>query len=166
MKVAFATSVTDFATTDVENLASSGGQRFTRTFNDKMYRWVKNATGADLVAGYAVFWGTNDTTKGEVYKMNQSTKGTSLGQFAGIAMSAIPSGSYGWIQTRGYNASVFVEGTTDITAFATLKGVNDQFYLVLGAAVGTAPLHVRTAIATVAFTTDATGNTPCEIRAD
>lgn len=159
-KVGWQTLTTDTKPTDVETMVQTGGPRHARVGpSDRKFRWVKNATGGALVLGDVVFFGSNDKTIGEVYKVNQSGKGTHLGLMAGVVNSTngIASGEYGWIQVKGYNPSINMESTTDIAAGDFLKGVNDQLYVIKSVAVGTAPTHVNGVVAVTAKTADSAG---------
>jgi hypothetical protein len=42
------------------------------------------------------------------------TIGTKQGNFAGVALVLIPSGSYGWIQTKGLAPSVSISGVVNV----------------------------------------------------
>lgn len=115
--------------------------------NGKIYRWVKNGTGETVAAGSVVFYGTNDLTLNEVYKLNQSAKGTAQALMAGVTMSTLqPAGtnkkSYGWIQTYGVNeATLALSTSTALATGVTCIGVNDQYHVTHGQAVGTAPAY-------------------------
>lgn len=80
-----------------------------RRLNGKKYRYVYNNGATTLVAGYAVYH--NTTTKGQVTCVCVSNI---RNRPAGIAISAIPNASYGWIQVSGRNT--------------TLKKVSGQSY--------------------------------------
>lgn len=100
-----------------------------RCDDDKFYRFVKNVTAADLVVGDVIYHGTNDPTLSEVYKLGQSAKGTFDQLMAGVAVSAIPSTYYGWIQIFGYNAAVNTLGATLQAGGDVLVGVSGQLYV-------------------------------------
>lgn len=116
------------------------------------YRFVKNLTGGALAVGDVLFAGTSSPTHQEAYKMNQSAKGTNLGLMMGVVLAVAAAADFLFLQVFGYNASINMEGTTDIAVGDSLKGVNDQFYLVQGAAVATAPLYHRQVVAMEAYT--------------
>lgn len=157
-KVAWETQITETRSTDVEQNCQTGGQRHHRWTGTKIYKWIKNASGGALAAGDVIFWGTNDVTKSEVYKIGQSTKGTDLSMMAGVVTStAIASGEFGWIQVQGYNASINQESTTDIVLGDFLKGVSGQLYVVKSVASGTAPTFQNGIVAWAAKTADSAG---------
>jgi hypothetical protein len=138
-KVIYQTQVTEYKATDVEGVGRL------RTVADKIYKWVKNEAGEACVAGRVYFYGTATVACTSIYKMNQTDKGTNLALMAGVAMSAIPDGQYGWIQVYGANQSVagYASGGTAIAVGMDLIGVNDQTYVVAGSASGTAPAYAR-----------------------
>lgn len=107
----------------------------------KAYRWVKNSTGVAMVAGRFYYHGTGNTLglNAEVFTFGQSTKGTAANLLAGIAMSAIPIGQYGWVQCYGVYSGAGVEGTAAVAATDHLKGVSGQTYVIKDVASGTAP---------------------------
>lgn len=138
-KSIFITQTTDFNTNDVEGIG-----RLRCTNNKGWFRWVLNSTGDTQTIGNAVYHGTagyaltTSTYHDEVFKFGQGSKGTAQSTFAGIAMSAAPTGSYFWIQVGGICQAI-VEGTTAVAATDNLKGVTAQYWLVKDVASGTAP---------------------------
>jgi len=95
-KQLFITELTDFSKKDLEGVGS-----VRETADGNVYRWVKNADGSDLVAGQSVGY---ELTSVDHYKsVNLTQSGAYL---AGVAMSAIPTGQYGWIQVSGLNSLV------------------------------------------------------------
>lgn len=135
-KVNWVTQTLDlFSTRDLEGV---GRVRFNSL---KGYRWVKNTTGAALVAGRSYYHGTGNTLglHAEVFTLGQATKGTAINLPAGVAVAAVPDGSYGWVQCYGVVAGAGVEGTAAVAAADHLKGVAGQTYLVKDVAAGTAP---------------------------
>lgn len=145
--------LTDSHTTDKEGV---GNVRI--TFDGRVYRYVKNSTGADIAIGDTLFFGTANTLgyENEVFQIGQSAKGTLATSMGGVAVGVIVAGSYGWIQQRGYCASVNVDGTTDVVVGGSLKGTSGQNYLILDTAAGTAPTIGRHVIALAGFTTNST----------
>ena len=155
------TRIPDFSATDVEGVGryrweyelNSVGQGLTTGAGQKCYLWVYNNTGGALTAGNVYFHGSSgfQLTSGqnptnfleEVFTMTQAGKGTGLSMMAGVAISAIPAGQYGWIQVYGYNSQILMEGTVAIAATDLLKGVASQVYVVKDAATGTAPIARR-----------------------
>lgn len=88
-----------------------------------------------------------------------------LNLMAGVWLGAPATLGYGWIQTRGYNATINVEGTTDIVIGDSLKLSNGQFYAVHDAAVGTVAAYPNAHIVALAgFTTNSTGTIAGDIR--
>lgn len=145
--------VTDSHTTDKE-----GAGNVRTGFDGNVYRYVKNSTGADAAVGDAAFYGTANTLGflNEVFQLGQSAKGTLATSLAGIWAGAVASGSYGWIQIRGYCASVNIIGTTDVVVGDSLKGTTGQSYLIHDTAAGTAPTIGSHVVALAGLTTDAT----------
>ena len=135
-KVLFEIPLTKWRATDVIGV----GQ--VRREGGKAYKWLKNAYTSDTKAGGVYFFGT-DTAQTEVYRLNQSGKGTSKALMAGIAMSTIPTTEYGWFQVQGVNTAIQAAAgsSTAITVGMSLGGTNDEDWLTHGAASGTAPLY-------------------------
>lgn len=145
--------LTDVHTTDKEGV---GNIRI--GFDGNIYRYVRNLTGADVVIGDVGFHGTVNTLGyfAEVFQLGQSGKGTLASSMAGIWVGTVTSGNYGWIQIRGYNPAVNVDGTTDVVVGDSLIGSSAHSYLIHDTAAGTAPTTSRTVIALAGFTTNAT----------
>lgn len=143
-------NITDFSSRNLE--ARLGDIRW--QLGTKAYRWVINDTGADLVVGRSYFAGAAspaDEFMGHAYTFGQATKSTAINMLLGVAISAIPTGQYGWLQCYGEYASVGVEGTAAVAIGDQLKGVSGQTYLVKDVAAGTAPtVGPRTVIALAA----------------
>jgi hypothetical protein len=165
-KQIFQTAVNEYKAVDVEGV---GRLRWVRENSDspngkgqgvKCYLWVYNSTGSALTvgasyyhgtAGYALTSGINPTTfLEEIFTFGQSSKGTFINLLAGVAVSAIPSGQYGWVQVYGYNSTIQVEGTVAIAAGDYLKGVSGQVYLIKDASGGTAPTAGRRGVIALA----------------
>jgi hypothetical protein len=123
-----------------------------RWYQNQCYRWVKNSTGGALTAGRAYYFGTANTLGlfAEIFTFGQSTKGTAINLLAGIAMSAVNAGEYGWVLVYGVYATAGVEGTAAVAATDHLKGVSGQTYLVKDVAAGTAPTTSQRVIALAA----------------
>jgi hypothetical protein len=121
--------------------------------DDKIYKFVKNLTGADLVVGDVVFNGSNDLTLSEIYQLGQSAKGTAATLMAGVAISAIPAANFGWIQVFGRNASVNTLGHASNAVGVSLKGVSGQSYCTFDTAVATAATIAKHIVSLVAYTT-------------
>ncbi len=136
----------NFATPNVTDTWSTNREGRTtgdiRWVNNKGYRWVRNDTTVALVNGRAYYFGTASVTDEfgfGIFTFGQATKGTAINLLAGIAVSAIPIGYYGWLQCYGEKSDVGVEGTVAVAAAASLKGVSGQTYLILDTATGVAP---------------------------
>lgn len=149
-KVLFETvSVTEVRTTDVEGVGTM------RYEEDKVYRWVQNDFGTDLIVGDVVFHTFSDTTT-----MDQNVSEcltANLAIMAGVAVSAIPTTEYGWIQVFGYNPTIAVnayQALGPILVGDFLKGVNSEQYAVVDAT--TQPAYGRHIIAITAVAS----NTP------
>ena len=98
------------ATNDKEYVKGWVGQdRFDE--EGKRYRFVYNATGSALAVNDAVCYDASDTTfeaAGEIGKAVIDPATADLAFFAGLAVGAIPTLGYGYIQTSGYNDSVLL----------------------------------------------------------
>lgn len=132
----FTRLITETRTTDKETIGTM------RWVGQKCYRWVKNTTGGALTVGGNYTFGTASTGGffTEVYTFGQSTKGTSVNGPVAVAVSAIASLEYGWVQVGG-EVSAQIGGATgsNVAAYDSLKPVSGQIYLTLDAAAGTAP---------------------------
>lgn len=97
MKKIWLTRLTDFSTTDKEGIGAR------RIEGAKSYKWVKYNQGVGAVAavaGNAVAYKA-DVAFSDTTAEVSSDVSDSLTVGAGMLMSAIPNGSFGWIQTRG-----------------------------------------------------------------
>lgn len=132
--------VTDFRTTDVEGIGTVRWEPTAAT--TKRYRWVLNSTTTTLTVGGVYTYGTANAGGffTEIFTFGQSGKGTSVNGPVVAAVSAIPAGSFGWVQENG-EASCQVSGAagSNVAAFDSLKPVSGQIYLTLDVAAGTAP---------------------------
>lgn len=148
-KVLWKHAITAYSSTDDEMVGQI------RDEGRKMYRWIKNASGAAFVAGGACY----HTFSNGSTALEECTDGVTidLGFFAGIAMSAIPNGSYGFIQIFGYHAAVLVTtaGGT-IVAGDMLLGVDGADDMIQNITMGTAPVYTRNCIAMEAMATAVT----------
>jgi hypothetical protein len=148
LKTLFRTrNVTDYDTTDLETV---GTERVEQTSEGlKHYLWVYNASGSALAIGNAVYHAFTD---GAAFLTKVYDAATArLGALAGIALSAIPSASYGWIQTFGYNSNISMSGTTIISG-DSLVGTDGNTYLSYGTAMGTAAAYRRHVMALASVT--------------
>ena len=160
---------TIFETAITETVASGGVDKeqigtVRHGAEGKVYRWVQNTHGADLVVGDVVVHnGATDTAN--MFKYVEDGATACLMFQAGVAISAIPSNGFGWIQIAGYNAAInHVGGTAGGTAVAvgdSLISVNTLTSVTRSTAVGNAPIYTHTIIAleTVATTASPTAAT-------
>lgn len=130
--------VTDFRATDKEGV---GNVRWGVDGYSKKYIWVLNSTGGALTVGGAYTFGTASTGFWtQLYTFGQSGKGTSVNGPVAVAVSAIPSAQYGWVQISGEaSAQISAAAGSNVAAFDNLKPVSGQIYLTLDVAAGTAP---------------------------
>lgn len=131
MKKIWSTRLTDFHTTDKEGI---GAIRFEGA---KIYKYVKYNSGTGTiaaVAGNVCYYHGDDSYTATVCEVTSDlSDSANLG--AGVLMSAIPNGSFGWIQIKGIatiapaltagadgNALTAVgatDGTLDVAALVT-----------------------------------------------
>lgn len=109
VKMAFVTSLTETATTDLE-----GAGTLRRDQYGNVYRWVKNAsTDAARAGAPACFDATNIGTSDllqECVTEDQTTGDEML--FAGIWLAAVAGGSFGWVLVSGqYTTARVAVGT-------------------------------------------------------
>ena len=104
------------------NVAISGGQ--VAVWADETNRWITATRPTFTVAqdgqgtAYQVTFNNTATSP--------TTVGTKQGRFAGIALTTIASGSYGWIQIEGLCPSVAVTGTVAAVAPGATLAVGGQ----------------------------------------
>lgn len=153
----FTPSVTDFRSTDKEGVGTVRWDPTAAT--TKRYRWVLNSTGGTLTVGGVYTYGTGASAGffTEVFTAGQTSKGTSVNGPAVVAVSAIPSTQYGWVQEQG-EASAQISGATgsNVAAYDSLKLVSGQIYLTLDTAAGTAPTANSRPVALAVGTSNAT----------
>ena len=93
---------------NILNLTITGPQ-------DERFVYVYNS-GANASAGDVLVWDANGYTGRTVTRTHQTVANTSLvsgvGVFAGVALVAIPTNNYGWIQVEGECANVNVGSNT------------------------------------------------------
>lgn len=161
-KQSWFTNITDNYNFDKE------GAGLLRIVGKNIYRWVYNNTGAACVVGRAYFhgtagfqfltgnspsvtsFGTQSQFEEEIFTFGQSGKGTAVNTLAGIAMSTIPSQSFGWVQCYGFTTQLVVNTGTAIVVGDSLIGVTGQTYMAHDVAAATAPTSQRNAIALAA----------------
>ncbi len=112
-KVLFETALTETSDTDIEGI---GTERVDQ--KGRRYRWVKNASAPTARVGAPACY---DMGNGEandfVDEVLSDSVDEDLNLFAGIFLSAIPNGEYGWIQVWGRYASArYAKGTTTTAA--------------------------------------------------
>lgn len=149
----FGLSLTASKTTDDE--LDVGRVRFEES---KRYRFVKNAESATTLSlGHVAFHKLSDAA--DMLKNVYLALTANLSVMAGVVMATdgIAAGSYGWVQTFGYNATISVSGATtggtNIAAGDYLKGANGVSYAVRDAATQPAYRRNIQAITAVATTT-------------
>jgi hypothetical protein len=132
-----------------------------RWADGKRYRFVKNSSGGALAVGDCVCYGvTGDATvKNEVFKLGQSSKGTTVSFFAGCSQDVVPDGAYFWLQTGGPGTAKIYDAGASVIIGDYLVPVSGQFYASLHVATAADIKHPRLMIATAAYTAAATATT-------
>lgn len=149
------------ASVGVGNQAPQLGQVFNDESTGCRYKFVKNTHTVAFSVGDVGAWDVSAGLNTSVMKGATAN----LNLMAGVWMGAPATGGYGWIQTRGYNATINVEGTTDIVLGDSLKLSNGQFYAVHDAAIGTVAAYPNAQIIALAgFTSNTTGVIAGDIR--
>lgn len=117
-KILFETALTDTEDTDVEGV---GTERIDS--KGRRYRWVKNASAPTARVGAPACYDMGNGAAADfVDEVLSDLADEDIALFAGIFLSAIPNGEYGWIQTWGrYATARYAEGTT-----TTAAAVGDQ----------------------------------------
>lgn len=99
MKKIWATKLTDYSTTDKEGI---GAIRFEGA---KIYKYVKYNSGSGpvaAVAGNVAYYHGDDAYSETACEVTSDlTDAAAAPICAGMLMSAIPTGSYGWVQIKG-----------------------------------------------------------------
>lgn len=126
-------AVTAFSSTQKVAL---GTERYDPATNS-WFVYVQNAHTSDLVVGDGVCSLTTDALRGTVKRFGATS--TLSATLRGIAVSAIPTLYYGWIQCGGYCAAIHVEGTTDILIGDSLIVSTGTTYLVKSSATTVPP---------------------------
>lgn len=113
-KVLFETALTETSDTDIEGIGTE------RTdVKGRRYRWVKNASAPTArVGGPACYDMGNGAAADFVDEVLTDPADEDVRLFAGIFLSAIPNGEYGWIQTWGRHSAARVAMGTTTTAAA------------------------------------------------
>jgi len=157
-KTIFETAITETVASGGVDKEQVGTVRHGR--DGKIYRWVQNTHSADLAVGDVVFHdGATDSTN--MYKYVEDGATAALMFMAGVAISAIPSNGFGWIQIDGITSAFnFLGATAGGTALAvgdTVIGVNGQTYTTRSEPAGDPPVYSKYI---VALETVATATTP------
>lgn len=137
-KILFVThSLKDTSSKDLEGVGAL------RWHGDRLYRWVQNKHTDSVTEGQVVSHSFDDGDQTKVYRPTTAN----LSFIAGVVMAKeLEADHYGWIQVLGVfdKTQVFQSETTAWTPGVSLKGVNDQLYLNMDTALGTAPTAKRT----------------------
>lgn len=117
-KWAWQTQVTDNAATNVEDPSLQRNYRADR--GGKVYLWVKNSKGTNMLLGDVVYFITTDFTQLTVGYLGDSN--TAVDGMAGVVTSTqgITAGQYGWIQVFGPNATINTNGLAATNEVQTL----------------------------------------------
>lgn len=112
----------------------------------KKYQYIQLDSGAvTAAAGHAVSWIDFDDFK----VTNDISDAIGLNVPAGVLMSAVTAGNYGFIQVRGVYPTVLTNGDDDISANDTII-MSSTDGAVNSVAAATAPTHVILGVATAA----------------
>jgi hypothetical protein len=116
-----------------------------------LYMYVRNV-GTVRAVGDVVTWSvTNSVTNGGMFEVKVPATGD-LNLMAGVCMGALPATTgEGWIQIRGYNASISMYGGTDIVLGDSLECTNGQVYVIQSQSSGTVADFPRHIIALQAY---------------
>lgn len=121
-KIAFLTSLTETATTDVEGVGTMREDQF-----GNKYRWLYNAGAVAARAGYpACYDASNLAASDFLQKALPDPADADVNFFAGIWMAAVAAASYGWVLTNGvYTTAKMAGAETGTTAGSPSAAVND-----------------------------------------
>jgi len=151
-KILFQTELTDFSTSDIEGVG-------TLRSDDKgnVYKWVENlSSDTALVAGSPVCYSDGVAAATRFLGVVETMAAGDEEMLAGVAMSAIPAGSYGWIHAKGLSVTASVTNATATPAIAigdTLKLTSTIANSLAFAAAGTNFPNNAPAIAAEAYAT-------------
>lgn len=117
-KWAWQTQVTDNAATNVEDPSLQRNYRADR--GGKVYLWVKNSRGSNMLLGDVVYFITTDFTQLTVGYLGDSN--TAVDGMAGVVTSTqgIVAAQYGWVQVFGPNATINTNGLAAANEVQTL----------------------------------------------
>lgn len=116
---AWNTALTDDDATAQEELGILRAQ-ITTDGGTKIYKYIQNVSGGALADGDAVVYTLTDDG-GYVVTTIASADAASA---AGIAIGAITSTQYGWVQVGGINTTAKIKGDTDATTAGALVGTS------------------------------------------
>lgn len=130
------------AVTYVYTKTEDGDPGSVRLSGGNGYRFVQNASGATWAVGDILSGATNDMTRGLAYQLG--TAGTNLSETLGVAMSAVPSLGYGWLQISGVGQAN-IDGTVAVAALDPIIPSTSHNYGVKGTVVPTGGVIVARA---------------------
>jgi hypothetical protein len=114
----------------------------------KAYKYVKNSSGAAFVVGDMTCYLRTSTDPGHTQVSKDKTH--THGVFpAGVAISTVPDGSYGWIQYKGANSAVrktSTNATSTGTPFFVRQTTTSSEDGMVAVFVGTGAVNTSTAI--------------------
>ena len=111
--------ITDFGTTKEFGL----GRNFTDHNTGKSYAYIYNAGADTMAAGDIVGIFKTTPAQGHVSTTAATmTDNGTAGIFAGVAVSAIPTVNYGWIQVAGYCANATTDAGVTQGATCVMDG--------------------------------------------
>lgn len=122
-KLLFQTDLTESSTTDIEIAGT-----IREDSEGNVYRWVKNTHSAAFAVGDCVVY-----SGGTVRSQVTVPATASLANGAGVALAALASGSYGWIQCKGVGSVKVLQSNTSYSAYLQyLNLVNAVCYASVG----------------------------------
>ncbi len=145
-KTLFKTQLTDVVASGAFDSEQVGTIRHGN--DGKIYRWVQSTHGSAFVVGDVAF-SSGEDDGADMNNFIEDGATDELMFMAGVCISAIPSGGFGWIQVDGVNAAVNHLGSASVTLVIgdSMIGVNGAVYVTRSTAVGTAPIYTKTIIA-------------------
>lgn len=123
-----------------------------------VYRYCKNEGADTLAAGEAVGFSQTTPAYGEISGTAADIidGSSSLGLAVGIACAALPSGDYGWVQTKGPNQyAITTDGNVAVGSSLTMGGTTSPDGTLIPMGAGTEEMVVAHAIAADSGTTSA-----------
>jgi len=111
MKILFQTALTDYSSKDLEGVGTIRVEA-----DGKVYRWVENLNASvAFLAGQPVNYDAT-ATLANMFEGAIACAAADEELLAGVAMSAIPAGSYGWIQIKGLSVTARVTNSVSGSA--------------------------------------------------